>query len=227
MSVLDMFASALGAFILITVILFPYYNTSMRIKKSEEELKSVDVELVKVNMQIDDLVHRSAQLNDELRQVKTNEIMLEQCKHVYAMCKDALTKTFLTVVIEWREPCDVDLYVTDPDGQTFSYAKKTFPGSEAVLSLDMKYGPGIEIWGNPNSKPGLYKVSYDLFSVTYDERELGEHPVNVRGWLIDRSVGLQSLPVKTLAKVTRGAGPQAVANVLLKEDGSVTVRPID
>jgi hypothetical protein len=226
MSVLDMFASALGAFILVTIILFPYYNTSMRIDENKSEIKNLDTEIMKVDLRIDDLKHQSTQLEDELRQVTSTEALFEACKHAFAMCKDALTKTFLVVVIEWREPCDIDLYVTDPMGRTFSYAKKTFEGSSSLLSLDMKYGPGIEIWADPNAKPGLYKVSYDLFSTTYNEQELKTHGVAVKGWLIDRSTGLQALPVKTLMEASKGARPQEVANVLIRDDGSVTVQPV-
>lgn len=218
MSVLDMFASALGAFIIISVILFPYFNQQKRLDKTKADITETEKSLRETNEQSRQAEEVSRRQQQEIRQASQASVALGQCRETIRTCQAALTKTFLVVAIEWDERCDIDLYVNDPLGNEFSYKKKNetggdFPNSQGQLSLDMTDGPGIELWQNPSAPPGDYRVSYD---------SLCSIPVEVKGWVIDRSAGKQSLPDKTVP----GRQTASAATVAVNSDGSIVIRPL-
>ena len=162
MSVLDMFASALGAFIMICVILFPYFNQVKLLKQTREKIEQTVDQLGKVTTEVRHAEETSRHQQEEIQHGSEFRTSLVACQQTSAACKAAMTKTFLVVAIEWEERCDVDLYVTDPDSRKYYYGQKTFAdgNSRAQLSLDMRDGPGIEIWQDPSAKSGIYKISY-------------------------------------------------------------------
>ena len=143
MSILDLFASAMGAFLIIMIILIPYY------------LKAGDAEklVVKLRAEKAELTQQVAVLQGELE-----------------ICHEKLAHTFLAVVLKWTTKSqDVDLHVVDTDRNEFFFRRHNrnqahFPGSNAELSVDTINGPGIEIWENPQAKPGLYEIYANLFS---------------------------------------------------------------
>ncbi|MGU3480148.1 hypothetical protein [Methylobacterium sp. D48H] len=222
MSVLDMFASALGAFIIIVVLLFPYYNKAKLEVKMRKDLEVLETDLKEVRRQSADA---ASALSNVLLQVKEGNAAasgLKECKRARAMCEASLTKTFLVVGAEWDEPCDVDLYVTDPAGRTFSYAMRKFSGrqtgsgepDDSQLSLDMRDGPGIEIWQSPVAREGTYKVSYNVL-------KLQSPSVRVRGWIIDRTSGRRLLPEVLL---TPSKSRAHAANLVISRDGSTVIQ---
>ena len=136
MSALDLFASALGAFILISMVLMPYF---LRVDPEE------------VNRLRKDLREAQAQLRN--------------CQQELHTCKRRLSKTFLAMVVQWpTRRHDVDLHVIDVAGREFSYRKKRIPGRPGELSADTTKGPGVEIWEVPEAPPGEYRVLYNLYS---------------------------------------------------------------
>jgi hypothetical protein len=222
MSVLDMFASALGAFIIIAVILFPYYNNQKRFEKTTEDLKKTAKKLQEVNLEIRRFEERSALQQQELQEAKQAQTALAQCKQSEATCRTE-NKSFLVVGIEWEAPCDVDLHVTDPLGNEFKFDVNNrngtdFHNSPAALSLDMNSGPGIEIWQNPDAPPGDYRIGYQLFRIDFSAA------VVVKGWVIDRSAGRRELPDKALDS-SHKKETVAVATVRVNSDGSSTIIP--
>src|SRR5262249_51140998 len=150
------------------------------------------------------------------RQASQVPTALDHCRQTAAACRRSLTKAFLVIAIEWDEPCDIDLHVTDPAGRKFSYEKKTFSGSDGQLSLDMTSGPGIEVWQNPSAEPGTYEIAYHVFAGLQSPGAL------VRGWVIDRSGGKRSLPEKILHQ----SEYSKVAKIRVERDGSIIVDPL-
>lgn len=141
MSALDLFASALGAFILLAVIALPFFaNTA----------------------QLDDatLLSQIVQTREELAQAQ------EELAQAQEELKEAAKANFMVVIISWSTTDDVDLHVTDPAGNEFFYRQKEHPGSEAKLEVDVTRGPGNELWLHPKVTPGEYVVEY----VYYDDR---------------------------------------------------------
>ncbi len=129
-SALDLFASALGAFILVTIILFPYYD---RGQASGGPLPNRTVSRTRsrrgpTSRRPSDIVH-----------ARPDSVARAGCRY--------------------RSPCDGSAgrefywYKSNRGGADY-------PGSEATLSFDMIGGPAIELWQATNPEPGTYQVDY-------------------------------------------------------------------
>lgn len=157
MSALDLFASAMGAFIVLTVILFPFY---LKHKDLSEQVK-------KAERRLGDCVRKNGELRNKIAEAGRKN---SRIKAGLRGCRQKLTKTFLVIVMKWETSAhDIDMHVTDPDGHTFTYKihnrnRTHFPGTAARLSVDTRRGPGVEIWEHPAAKPGDYRVRYHFFS---------------------------------------------------------------
>lgn len=220
MSVLDMFASALGAFIMIAVILFPSYN-----KDVAPQLEVARKELSEKRAQRrlgDDLVaarREAVRLNEPLvRQAQLVQASLVQCRRGVEACMAEAKKTFLMVQAEWTSSHDVNLHVTDPDGNEFSWARtnrtgRDFPGTKAQLSTDVAIGPGIEVWLSPEAKPGAYRIEYVLVRPA-------DSDAAVSGLVFDK-FGSRPLPPRT---IPRGQVRVLAATAQIAGDGTMTLR---
>lgn len=187
MSALDLFASAMGAFILLTVILFPYYQKNAKII---EDLNKTKNQLAQTQQQLSDCQAQQAALQNQLSECQSqqaqtqrqlqaceqansqNQTQIEQCEQARQRCEqqrhaceEKLKQTFLAVVMKWTtRNQDVDLHVIDAEGREFYFSQKRHRGSNAELSVDTTRGPGIEIWENPRAKVGEYKVYANLYA---------------------------------------------------------------
>jgi hypothetical protein len=220
MSVLDMFASAVGAFIMCVVILFPYYkkDVSSELAKAkaalEEGAKKVATTRAQTERMTEEVRSREPQVQAARRQVE----QLNRCHKETEICRAELAKNFLMVQIEWSGGVDVNLYVKDPDGHEFSWSRtnrsgRDFPGSKAALSIDVAVGPGIEVWVDPSAKAGAYQISYAV------PRSPGT-VVTVNGAVFDR-YGRKTLPVRSLRD---NALRIHAATIQITNDGTVTVQ---
>lgn len=220
MSVLDMFASALGAFIMVSIILFPYYRQQKDIEselaKTKAETTKSEQDLLAAKQRVKSEEETRLRLHEQLRAAQTSTAALNQCRADAIACRASLQKTFLIVSIEWSERCDVDLYVKDPDNHEYYYHEKTFSGSDAELSLDMTDGPGLEIWQTAVAKPGRYEISYKPL------HRMDEH-VSIRGVIIDRSAR-RDLPIK---EMRCGSEKTKIASLLVSSNGSVALQPAE
>jgi hypothetical protein len=187
MSALDLFASALGAFILISLILFPYY---LKVDpKFIEENKKLKAALTKcqdknsvlngqlgtcqgradaLSSQLIESEERGRALNGELGECRqqnqsVNDQLAQSQQQNKSYLKE-LKEAFLIMVMTWNTKDDIDLYVVDPRGNEYFYKKPTFPGSPYELSVDTVTGPGVEIWEGPGAEPGTYKIYYHLYA---------------------------------------------------------------
>lgn len=211
MSALDLFASALGAFMLITVVLFPFFpNTG----DSPERVAEVRAEIAE---QIDQL---EASLAASITQIESVEQELGACtttldtiEDEFENCQAALQQTFVLVVISWGTSDDVDLHVIDPRGNEYYYADDSFPGSDAALEEDNTTGPGNEIWLSPTAIPGDYEVYANMFS------KRDSSPADVRGSLLHQN-GRLDIPTTTIS--TDGDKPLLI-RFNVNSEGTVTV----
>ncbi len=164
MSALDLFASAMGAFILLTVILFPYYQKNAKIV---EELNKIKNTLAKTQQQLTTCQTQQQKIQNRLQ---TCEQKRQECEQQKQACENKLKQTFLAIVLKWTTlKQDVDLHVIDTEGNEFYYSthnreRNDFPNSDAELSVDTTQGPGIEIWENPLAKTGDYKIYINLYT---------------------------------------------------------------
>src|ERR1700757_5199208 len=105
MSVLDMFASALGAFILISIILFPKYNQYQKLEAAKKEIKSTEEKLARSTEDLKKKQQESKRQQEEINLGADFQTALQACRQTMAACQAAITKVFLVVGIEWDEPC--------------------------------------------------------------------------------------------------------------------------
>ena len=237
MSALDLFASALGAFILIAIVIFPYFpNTSRvvapppplpdarqaqgdirtlevvqeRLAEVESELATSRTRLAGVTVDaraLADAQARLADLRGRLVDADTRERRLE------AALQDEQRRKFLLITISWDRDDDVDLHIVDPRGNEYYYLARHHAGSPAQFEEDTTDGPGNEMWLHPRVEPGEYAVYYNLYSRR-------SNAVTVRGSAV-HSDGREELP---RAQLSREGMRRLVATVVVTQEGRVSVR---
>jgi hypothetical protein len=217
-SALDLFASALGAFILVSIILFPYY---LKDQAATEQLETAKANLVQ--RQTDDQAQLDAKnqaiqvlqskLDAEASSVATLRAQLDEARA-------AIGEPFLLVGIRWATAgADIDLHVTDPAGHEFYWFKnnagrRDYPSSPAELSYDMTNGPAVELWQDAQALPGLYRVDYVANALPNGQT------VEVFGTVFDRN-GRHDLP----ARILRSTKERVRGGVISVEaDGHVALR---
>ncbi|MGF1528033.1 MAG: hypothetical protein ACFCBW_14750 [Candidatus Competibacterales bacterium] len=196
-SALDLFASAMGAFILITIVLFPYYLRDANQENLAEALAQAEA-------QVEALTERLEAQQDQL-----------------AVLQRQATKTFLVVVLRWKtRDQDIDLYVSDPDGREFYYRQHNqdgnhYPGVDAFLSVDSRRGPGAEVWFDPVAEAGLYRIRASLYDRVGNPRD---PPLEVAVFFRD---GNLTLPQHTLR---RERDKELIAEISVNARGQVALR---
>ena len=172
MSALDLFASALGAFILIAIVLFPFFPN---IGNDPEDIAALRAELKTCQT---DLAQTRAELQEAQQLLQAAQRQAQQAQEALEQCMQEQRKKFVLVLISWSTADDIDLHVTDPQGNEFYYLAKTHGGSRAKLEEDNTRGPGNEIWLHPKAEPGQYRVHYKF----YDKKT--SRSVKVRGAML-------------------------------------------
>jgi hypothetical protein len=220
MSALDLFASALGAFMLLTIAALPFFpNTgdspelvAQMQEEMEGQLDQMSQELETANEAIEDLQVELAMCEAESQ--NTPDIILTDVQEELESCQAQLSQTFAMVVINWSTGDDVDLHIIDPTGNEYYYAARNFPGSDAALAEDNTNGPGNEIWLSPSAMEGVYEVYVNMFAKT------DSTPAVVTGSIIYRD-GRIFLPDVTLNN--SGEKPLA-ASFVVDAQGDITLR---
>ena len=218
-SALDLFASALGAFILMSVIFMVFFSMTAReseasgepaeaLAQCETKLRdSVDASALAMCVeQLEDSVDASA-----LARCEANLDRASAMTEELEACQRALRRTFVLVIASWSTRDDVDLHVVDSRGREFYFRNRTHSGTPAALEEDNTRGPGNEVWLHPSADPGRYRVCYKLFDGT-------PSPV-VRGSVLWQE-GKIELPNVGL---TQDNQVRLVVEVVIEDDGRVAV----
>lgn len=213
MSALDLFASAMGAFILIAVVALPYYLKTDKLliennKELTKQLKSTQESLAETKNALTECRLETSRLQNQK----------DQAEDATKLCKEKLKETFIAVVMQWPETdVDIDLHVTDPNGQVFYYKKHNrerahYPNSRANLSRDTTRGPGVEVWEIPIAKQGRYRIQYYFI-----QKNGGASTAKVSGNIYTNK-GNYVIPKTTL----RHGQKLQVATVVIDGDGNVS-----
>lgn len=222
MSVLDMFASALGAFIMVAIILFPYYQKNKPIMEKLDseiaELTRLKDEVTQTNAQAEKIEQQNLDIKLDPAKIQLAQNELNRCKQGMEACLIELGTTFLLVKIDWDTSADVDLHVTDPEGNEFFFFNtnrdgQSFQNSNGRLSTDTAQGPGVEVWQIPAVSKGDYKIEYVLESPT-------SWRTAVRGLFFDKT-GKREIPAKILGP---GQSRVLAGFIQVDEQGKVSLR---
>lgn len=208
---LDVFASAMGVFMLIAVVLFPYYM------KNEDAITARDqarVDAAEARAAVAAAEAQATEAQAQARQARQEAA--EQERRARA-AESLVRQTFLLVLINWSTTDDVDLHLRDPSGAWFSWERPRVPGRPGELSEDVIRGPGNEVWQVDAASSGRYSVCVNLFN----PRSAG--PVRVRGSVFHKD-GRIELPEVRLERHGRGrVRPMGV--VVVDAEGNVSLQP--
>ena len=225
MSALDLFASALGVFILIAVVLFPFFPYTETYEqlieeqaKSEELQEQLEAEQARSAALREQLAQAQAQKDAEDRlqsRLETCEANLEQTQKDLQECSRIAKRTFVLAVMSWATGDDIDLHVIDPSGRRYFYQSARHSGSPAELEVDNTQGPGNEIWLHPSATPGKYTVVYHFYNSSGSDRP----QVSVRGLILTQEAK-EELPA---IELTRDRPMQTAAEVHVDGEGNIRI----
>jgi hypothetical protein len=203
LSMLDVISGAMAAFLIIMVVLLPYY------RKEHIDYQAAIDELRRELAAADSAAAQARQ------RVAALEADLQRAEASNAELASKLAKTFLVLYVRWDTRDDVDLHIIDPAGAHFYFERKTIAGRPGMLSEDTIVGPGNEVWEVRDAPPGEYRVRVQLFEVK-DPRK----PIVVKGRVFHRD-GSDSFDETRLSTEREFAD---VAIITIAADGSVTLR---
>ena len=182
MSALDLFASAMGAFLLIAVIALPYY-----LKVDKDLIKQVKV----IKKKLQQIETQNKQQKEKIKKLEQEKKKVEEENQ---KLQKKLSETFCVINMKWESnnKQDIDLHVIDPDGKEYFYKKPSYPGETAFLTVDSKgVKKGAEVWMEKKLKTGIYKIYYVYYS--------GTAPVKAKGVVFTKSF-TKELPEKTFSQ---------------------------
>lgn len=96
-------------------------------------------------------------------------IVLGDLEEARAQVSELSRNNFLVVELEWfTEAHDLDLHVTDPDGNRFFWNQPSYQDETSRLTLDNRIGarpnrPGLEIFTARDLKVGTYRIEVGLW----------------------------------------------------------------
>ena len=189
LSVLDLFSAAMGAFIIISLILFPYY---MRNKDAKVALAAANAKITQCVADNVGLDHQVQTAQAQAKAALAQAAQTSQAGQDLKTCLAASASTFIVTVMRWAdEGYDVDLHVTDPQGRVYYFASPKF--GDAELSYDNKTGPGIEIWQHPKASAGTYCIAFHIYD--FSAARLPSPAVTVDGRVFFRNGATEIPPV--------------------------------
>jgi hypothetical protein len=178
LSMLDVIAGAMGAFLIVMVVLMPFY------KKQAPDKPMVTVEAAQaLQNALDDATAVAAQAQTEAQAARTQaanaqaeaqaaQTALAEEQAQNAALQQDLKKTFVLVHIHWPgEGVDIDLHVIDPRGNELYWDHRTAPDATGNLSLDSIHGPGNEVFIDNKAQPGDYKVILVFYGIHGNKQE--------------------------------------------------------
>jgi hypothetical protein len=218
LSMLDVISGAMGAFLIIMVILLPYYKKETIDYQRELQQSRAAEETARTAAQAAEAAQRAAEETARKAEASARAAQADanQNRQRADAAAQQLAKTFLLVHIQWETKYqDIDLHVVDPSGTEFYYEHRTYPGRSGSLSVDSQVGPGNEVWSNPSASPGDYRVYANL----YNPHGVNDTPT-VTGSIIHRD-GSTALPPTQLSGIRQKT---LMATVRVSPDGRVSVQ---
>ncbi len=245
LSMLDVISGAMAAFLIIMVILMPYYkkesidyqaiiaDLQARVEALTTALASSDDAAAQARAEAErareqaaaaaaeaeSARQQAAQAQQQAAQAQQQAARAQQEADAQRSRADGLAEklaqTFLVLYIRWDTGDDVDLHLIDPAGGEFYFSNKTIAGHPGELSEDNINGPGNEVWEIRNAPPGEYKVYVELYAVK-DRRK----PVVVKGRVFHCD-GSQAF---NETRLTRSKQKELMAVITVDDDGHVSVR---
>lgn len=230
LSMLDVIAGAMAAFLILMVILLPYYEKNsvdqgaliaelrQAVTAAQAAQARAEAAAQQAQGQAETAIQQAQRQAEEARAQATAaqaEAQRQQSR-AEALARQ-LARTFLVLYVRWDTHDDVDLHLTDPSGAEFFWNRhKTIPGRPGELSEDNVIGPGNEVWEIRDAPAGDYRVDVRLYTVR-DQRK----PVLVKGRVFHRD-GSEMFPEVQLSSQGQRV---RIATLRVDERGGVRLVP--
>lgn len=230
LSMLDVIAGAMAAFLILMVVLLPYYEQSavdqatliaelrQAVTAAQAAQARAEAAAQQAQRQAEEAIQQAQRQAEEAR-AQTTAAQAEaqrQQSRAEALARQ-IARTFLVLYVRWDTHDDVDLHLTDPSGAEFFWNRhKTIPGRPGELSEDNVIGPGNEVWEIRDAPAGDYRVDVRLYTVR-DQRK----PVLVKGRVFHRD-GSDVFPEAQLS--TQGQRVR-IATLRVDDRGGVRLVP--
>jgi hypothetical protein len=146
MSALDLFCSAMGAFLLLALIALPYYLREERV-----------CEVCPARAPMPSGVPQPA---------CPDGLSASPAPACPPVAEPALKDKLIVAAVTWNQATDVDLHVITPDGH-FSYQTREIAGRPGEMFLDDlggNAGPRRELWLSKDPTPGRYQFCVHWYS---------------------------------------------------------------
>jgi len=232
LSMLDVISGALGAFLIIMIVLFPYYKKEPRdyqrnirelraqLQAAQQQAQAARSEAERDRQRAEEAEQQAETARSEGEQhrkaAQEAQAEAERNRQRAEEAEQRLAKTFLVIYIRWNtKKQDVDLHVIDPSGAEFYFKRKTIPGRPGELSEDSEVGPGNELWEILSAPPGEYRVYAQLYN---QHGNLDVPTVRGRAIYRDGSAALSQVRLTEVRKKVQ------MATIVVRADGSVQVR---
>ena len=230
LSMLDVIAGAMAAFLILMVVLLPYYEQSavdqatliaelrQAVTAAQAAQARVEAAAQQAQGQAEEAIQLAQRQAEEARAQATAaqaEVQRQQSQ-AEALARQ-LARTFLVLYVRWDTHDDVDLHLTDPSGAEFFWNRhKTIPGRPGELSEDNVIGPGNEVWEIRDAPAGDYHVDVRLYTVR-DQRKA----VLVKGRVFHRD-GSEMFPEVQLSSQGQRV---RIATIRVDDHGGVRLVP--
>ena len=233
LSMLDVIAGAMAAFLILVVILLPYYGKEtvnqdaliaelrQAVAEAEAQRAAAESATEAAQAQVSQAEAARAAAEDaaEAAQTQASQAQAEaqrQQARAEGLARQ-LANTFLVLYVRWDTHDDVDLHLTDPSGAEFWWNRhKIIPGRPGELSEDNIVGPGNEVWEIRNAPAGDYRVEVQLYGIR-DRRK----PVVVKGRVFHRD----GSAVFGEVSLTELGQRERIATIRVDENGRVGLVP--
>ena len=164
MSFLDVICGAMGAFLIVMVILMPYYKKEAQdflqsIGNLKQELTETSQRLEETETELDRAEKRIRELEQELQKSQSQNSALQRSVDEVRKRRD----TPLLVGLKWASRLvDLDLYLVQPSGHAVGFACKKRGLTELVFDY-RKGGEGAEVVISTKARPGRCKICVHLY----------------------------------------------------------------
>lgn len=212
LSMLDVIAGAMAAFLILVVILLPYYGK----EAVNQDALIAELRQVAAEAQAQRAAAESAAQAAQTQASQAQAEAQRQQARAEGLARQ-LANTFLVLYVRWDTHDDVDLHLTDPSGAEFWWNRhKIIPGRPGELSEDNIVGPGNEVWEIRDAPAGDYRVEVQLYGIR-DRRK----PVVVKGRVFHRD----GSAVFGEVSLTELGQRERIATIRVDENGRVGLVP--
>jgi flagellar motor protein MotB len=153
----------------------PVDNSAMKLVELEEQKKSLEKEnqALKSNIKreiasvdkLDDLQKELSLAQSARQDLEEQKQKLEQELKKSASAGSMQQQSFIAFFINWSsKDHDIDMTIQDPNGKSFDFKKRKYPGQPGFFALDTRRGPGAELWQSDRLIPGVYKATYMFYN---------------------------------------------------------------